>query len=248
MTHSNRLRFSLALLYLAAFGIIASSLLHANGFPLDDSYIYQTVAREVATGVPGFRPGHAPAGATSMLWLYIQAANYKFLGGVDPVIYNAAISCVLLVLIGQLLFTMARQDGLPEEFLLLIAASPALCGNFMWLGMIGMEHLLFVALSVAAIVFWYGESSAEQARRTAACSGISMGLLAITRPEAMALGPLLLLLGKRRTRSDVVIALSGWVAGVAGFFAWAWFHFRSLMPPTFQGRSWLWVSERCGSA
>lgn len=232
----------LALLYTGCFSILASSQLHQRGFPLDDSYIYQTVARGLASGHPGFVPGQHAGGATSFLWVYLQVANCKLFHGVDPVLYNLALSWLLLIFIGQLLFAMAIRDGLSPSSCWIVAASPAVCGNFLWLGMLGMEHLLFVVLSLSAIYFWFLDGASNR-NLSALCTGITLALLAVTRPEAMALGPVLLLLGAKgakRASGDLLRAALPWLAGAASYFAWSFYNFHSFLPSTLKGRSWLW--------
>jgi hypothetical protein len=238
----------LTLLYTASFFVIASSQFQQHGFPLDDSYIYQTVARGLAHGAPGFALGQHAGGATSFLWVYLQAADYKFFHGIDPVFYNMVLSWLLLLIIGQLLFAISRQDRLPQLSCWILAASPALCGNFLWLGMIGMEHLLFVALSLASIYFWFLRGP-DKRRDSAVVAGISLGLLAMTRPEAMAFGPALLLLGFRtaqRKWDEVFLASLAWLGGVVAYFAWSFHNFHSPMPSTLKGRSWLWFQSDGG--
>src|SRR5260370_427734 len=144
--------FLLVLIYSLSFLFVGTALHVQYGFPLDDSYIHQTVARNLAEyGIPGFIPGQRSSGATSLIWTCLQAARYKFLAGVDPVAYNLFFSWILLCLIGPLLLILARRDGLSPRSGWLLAATPALCGNFIWLGLIGMEHLLFLMLSLVGI-------------------------------------------------------------------------------------------------
>lgn len=144
----------LTLVYVAAFTIIASVLHQTHGFPLDDSYIYQTVARNLGLhGRLGFMADRPSSGATSLLWALIQAANYRFFA-VDPVWYNLTLSYLLFACMGPLLFLLCRRDASPVPLCFAVAVAPALMGNFLWLGMIGMEHLLFVVLSLAEIYFW----------------------------------------------------------------------------------------------
>lgn len=227
----------IAVVYSICLGVIASSLYRSFGFPLDDSYITQTIARNLAqTGVLGFTPGKLSPGATSLLWIYIQAANFKFLH-LDPVIFNLTLSWLLLILIGILLFTIARRDGLSITWCLGIAISPAFCGSFLWLGMIGMEHLLFVALTLCAVFFWL-----EHDLRSAVFAGLAIGLIAITRPDAIPLGLALLLTApfiKRKPR-EILVALSIWTFFVGVAIAANLLLTHSLLPGTMNGRAWLY--------
>ena len=87
---------SIALFYVLSFTLLTSVLHRRHGFPLDDSYIHQTVARNFATsGRLGFIAGRRSSGSTSLLWEFVQAGNYRFLGGIDPVWYTLVISYLL---------------------------------------------------------------------------------------------------------------------------------------------------------
>jgi hypothetical protein len=238
----------LVLIYSLSFLFLGSALHVQYGFPLDDSYIHQTVARNLAHyGIPGFIPGQRSSGATSLIWTCLQAARYKLLPGVDPVAYNFFFSWIMLCLIGPLLFAIARRDGLPQRTCWLLAATPALCGNFIWLGLIGMEHLLFVVLSLAAIYYWFDPSPNHL--RSAICAGCAAGLLAITRPEAMIFAPLLIfssLLRIRRSRTDIVAALGIWAVFLAMILGANLYTSNALMPATLKGRTWLYFHTSGG--
>ena len=67
MSSDSRSRLLLALLYSATFAVVASALYIQTGFPLDDSYIYQVLARFAGTpgAQPPYTPGQPLAGATS---------------------------------------------------------------------------------------------------------------------------------------------------------------------------------------
>ncbi len=68
-----------------------------------------------------------------------------------------------------------------------------------------MEHVLFVALSVLGIYFWF-----EKSRSSGILAAECLGALSVTRPEGAALTALVLLatLWARRTRRDVLILIS----------------------------------------
>ena len=239
----------IALLYILMFTVLTTVEQTQHGLPLDDSYIHQTVARNLAErGILGFSQLHRSSGATSLLWTLIQAANYLFLR-VDPVWYNLGISYVLLALIGPLLFLMASRDRLPPFVSWIFAVAPALLGNFLWLGMIGMEHLLFVVFSLSAIYFWLlpGEKPAWSAVVTGCCAG----LLALTRPEAIPFAPLLLFFGWRMARQlrplrDYLIVLVSWIVCTGVQFGANLWTSQTLMPATLKGRTWLYFHTTGG--
>lgn len=239
---------ALILVYILAFTAIASVLHQAHGFPLDDSYIYQTVARNLAQhGRPGFMTDRPSSGATSLIWAVIQAANYRFFAA-DPVWYNLVLSYLLFPWVGLFLFLLCRRDGLPVPLAFAAAMAPALMGNFLWLGMIGMEHLLFVVLSLAAIYFWL--QPAPRPRYNIWICGAICGVFAITRPEDVIFGPLLIVLsffGRfARNHRDRVILLASWLPFVGLTLAYNLWTSGSVMPATLQGRSWLYFHQSGG--
>lgn len=240
----------LVLLYSFGFLFLGSALRTQYGFPLDDSYIHQTVARNFAHyDVLGFIPGKASSGATSLIWACLQASNYKVLHA-DPVAFNFIFSWVMLGLIGPLLYLLALRDGLPPLPSFILAAAPALCGNFIWLGLIGMEHLLFVVLVLGSIYFWFdlGSGQGPARRRTAIYAGLGAGLLAVTRPEAMVFGPLLAatMWKVKRTLSETLSALAVWSVFLVFLFGANLYTSHSLMPATLKGRSWLYFHNSGG--
>jgi len=232
------------LAYSASLSCMASVLHRQRGFPLDDSYIHQTVARNFARyGVLGFIPGVPSSGATSVLWATIQAANYKFTH-VDPVIFNLLLSWAALAIIGITLFQLAGRDGLPLQERIAFAVAPACSGNFMWLSLIGMEHLLFVALTLACIFFWFDQRN----WRGALPSGICAGFLCVARPEAIVFGPLVAIVAWKENRQirDFLALLIPWIAGMAILVSVDLYTSHSLLPATFKGRSWLYFNATNG--
>ncbi len=240
----------LVLAYCLSFTYLSSALRLQHGFPLDDSYIHQTIARNLAEHATlGFVTGQRSSGATSLLWTILQAANYRVLGGIDPVWYNLAFSYLCFAIIGPLLFALAKRDGLSRRICWVLAGTPALMGNFLWLGLIGMEHLLFVVLSLAAICWWF--TPAPESRWTAVLTSCAAGLLVITRPEAAVFAPLLVVVSYaakvRRNGRDVGLLLGSWGLMLGLFFAANLWTSGSLMPVTLKGRSWLYF-HRSGGA
>ena len=72
-----------ALLLIAVIYLLASYSTFSIGFPLDDSWIHQTYARNLALrGEWAFRPGLPSAGSTSPLWSALLALG--FLVGLSP--------------------------------------------------------------------------------------------------------------------------------------------------------------------
>jgi hypothetical protein len=227
-----------AAVYILSFLFLAGFPHPLLGFPLDDSWIHQVVARNLAhDGTLGFIPGVRSSGSSSLLWSFLLAANWKFLPAMNPVIYSRLLNGFLLIATGWGLLAMARKDSLPETSCWIWALTPALSGNFMWLGAVGMEHVLFVALSVAGVYLWFQESL----RSSVACA-ICLGALSLTRPEGMVLAVLVVLGSRwaRRERRDILIVVSAVVLCVLISLTANIVTSHSWLPTTYAGRKWLY--------
>lgn len=227
----------LAAAYTGSFLIVSGFPHTMRGFPLDDSWIHQVIARNLAQyHTLGFIPGVWSSGSTSILWTLILAAKWAVFPALNPVIYCAVLNVVLLMAIGAGLLALSRKDGLPEYLCWFIAFAPALDGNFIWLSLTGMEHLLFVALSIAAIYFWF------QLTRPAILAALCLGALSLTRPEGMVLAAILIGAARWSGRSRRDAAKLAALVGLC-FLAFIAVNLKtahSWMPATYAGRKWLY--------
>jgi len=212
-----------------------------KAFPLDDSWIHQVVARNLAHyGKLGFIPGVWSSGSSSLLWTLVLAVNWKFLPGVNPVAYSDVLNLVFLIAIGLAMLAMARRDGLARPWCWMWALGPVLSGNFVWLGLLGMEHILFVALSVVGIYLWF-----EPGLRSAVLCACCLGALSMTRPEGLVLAGLAAIAFRlaRRSWREVGIVMAVVAICVAAFL---WANFltsHSWLPMTYEGRKWLYFGS-----
>src|SRR5512141_1887037 len=61
----------------AAIYLLASAHIYRVGFPLDDSWIHLTYARNLAMlGEWAFQPGHLSAGSTAPLWTFLLSIGF----------------------------------------------------------------------------------------------------------------------------------------------------------------------------
>jgi len=232
--------------YLIGLGSLALALRHNLGFPLDDSWIHQEIARNLVQYHSfGFTPGVTSSGSSSTLWTFVLAVNYLLFPGHSPVIFPLVLNSILLIVSGILLWRMAALDGLPNLYILALAVLPALSGNYVWLAFIGMEHALFVTLSLAAILLWFRggvrESEDRSGLRTSLLAGLALGALGMTRPEGLALSVLLFALYKwcGRTLADVFRAAAVAVAFLVPSFLINLKTSGALLPMTLRGRRFL---------
>ncbi len=242
------LTLAVVAIYATSIAIVGSSFQPRTGFPLDDSWIHQTVARNFAAFHSlGYFPHQISSGSTSLLWTLVLSLNYSLLPHLNPVVFCLVVNGACLIAIGLMLLRIALVDGIPPWLALLWAAAPALDGNFVWLAYTGMEHILFVTLSLAFVSLWLASESPHR-RATALAAGLVLGALVMTRPEGIVLGALLLLPAarhlldrrKHRTLSEAGLAALVAVPLASSPFVVNLLTSHTLLPVTFKGRRWMY--------
>lgn len=156
-----------------------------QGIPMADSYIHFTYARNLAQHQElsynlGLKEG---IGSTSLLWVLTLAAFQVI--GIPP--ENSAIYLGILLLLssGILVYEITRRAlrSIPNQRSSVIAVFAALMtvepGSMVWLALSGMEAILFLCLSLAALRFydlkrWFW-------------LGLALGFMALTRTEGLIL-------------------------------------------------------------
>ena len=89
----------------------ACSFGRVDGFPLDDAWIHQVVARTLAeSGTLGYSPGAHGAAVTSALWPGLLAINFRWLH-VDPALWAFGINVVATVAAAQIAFSIFRRPS-----------------------------------------------------------------------------------------------------------------------------------------
>ena len=136
---------------------LASARYLRPGFPLDDAWIHQTYARNLAlNGEWAFLPGEPSAGSTAPLWSAMLAAGYLF--RLSPLTWNYLLG--VLVLTG-LSWTTYRGLSLlaPGKTNLVFwgGALAALEWHLVWAAGSGMETLLFTLVAAFLLVELLGE-------------------------------------------------------------------------------------------
>ncbi|MFN8453591.1 MAG: hypothetical protein U0401_02790 [Anaerolineae bacterium] len=178
-----------------------------SGFPLDDAWIHQTYARNLArSGQLAFIPGIPSAGSTAPLWSFLLSLGYLL--GIPFQIWTYGLGIICLGLTGWTTSRLARQL-FPEQSRL-----PLWVGLFclaewhlIWASVSGMETILFVWLSLFLVERYLQSADPQDARPTWAQSegrgtqgaitnnqllaflslGLLGGLLTLTRPEGLGL-------------------------------------------------------------
>lgn len=145
--------FTLAIFSMLGVGlyILAAALTYRMGFPLDDSWIHLTYARNLALlGEWAFFPGQSSAGSTSPLWTFLLAIGF-FLPGA-PYLWTYFLGGLMLFLLAWRVEAVLRQlqpayrSIIPWAGLLVI-----LEWRLAWSAVSGMETLMHALISLFAL-------------------------------------------------------------------------------------------------
>ena len=233
----------IALPYLVGLLTLGLALRGNLGFPLDDSWIHQVIARNLVQFHSwGFTPGVTSSGSSSTLWTLVLAVQYLLFPHQSPVFFPLVLNSLMLMACGLLLWRMARLDGLPLPESLALGMLPGLSGNLDWLAFTGMEHGMFLALSLLSIALWFRRDSSPSAMVVA---GISMGALGLTRPEGLALcvGLLAAYRWCGRKLKDATVAGAAAAVLILPSFILNLKTSGSLLPMTLQGRRYMYSGK-----
>jgi hypothetical protein len=167
---------------------------NGSGFPLDDAWIHQTYARNLArNGRLEFIPGTSSAGSTAPLWTILLALGYLLrlpyllwaylLGG---------LSLIWLAWSGMNLWRALWPALSSRDWL--VGVVLVLTWPLLWAAASGMETLFFAAMALQ-LASWYAEitSKTNLATRNILRLGFFAGLLILIRPDGLVL--LLLIAG-----------------------------------------------------
>lgn len=220
----------------AAIYLVASALIYRVGFPLDDSWIHLTYARNLALrGEWAFQPGQLSAGSTAPLWTFLLAVGFWLHLG--PYIWTYLLG--ELCLLGLGIVTEAAARGLVESYrprwpwigLFFVAE-----WHFQWAALSGMETLLQALLmSTVLVCFMLGT-------RRYLLLGLLTGLSLWIRPDGLTLlGPAVLsivLVEKKVTGKASALAayLIGFAALAMPYLAFNLWLSGAPMPNTFYAK------------
>jgi hypothetical protein len=164
-----------------------------GGFPLDDAWIHQTYARNLALhGEWSFIPGQISAGSTSPLWSLLLAPGFWL--RVSPYLWTFGLGWLLLAVLAAVSAITFQKLAPQRAHLSWLAALLLLFEwHLVWAAGSGMETLLFsvvvlLALSwlVKGAISWLG-------------FGLLVGLSAWVRPDGITLlGPAVMVIALQR--------------------------------------------------
>jgi hypothetical protein len=176
------------------------------GFALDDAWIHQTYARNLAAaGQFEFVPGQPSSGSTSGTWTLLIALGYLARVDFKWWTYALGIICLAMTALGVWALTLLLFSDRPRAAL----AAGILCAlewHLIWSAVSGMETVLFTALSLWLMVQINLQKFKTQNQGDDLLIGIWCGVLVLTRPEGLLLVGLVLL---------TQLALRGWTRRAA---------------------------------
>jgi hypothetical protein len=195
-------------------------LLAGGGFPLDDSWIHQTYARNLAeTGQWAFVPGQPSAASTSPLYTVLLSIGYRL--GISYTIWPHILGILALFAAGMFGSRMAERF-LPNQPLVSLITGLALILSWqlIWAAASGMETMLFGTLTLSLIwLSWRELDPRDPAPQPTVLRGMLFGAMAalttLARPEGVMLagmiGFVMLIVCPQKSWRGVII----WGTGAA---------------------------------
>lgn len=199
----------------AGIYLMASILIYHIGFPLDDSWIHLTYARNLALfGQWAFQLGHLSAGSTAPFWTLLLAIGFWL--RLAPYIWTYLLGALILLGLASLCEITARRliDTYRPRFPW-IGLFFALEWHLIWAAMSGMETLLQAFLLTAVL------TALMTGSRRYLILGLLTGLSVWVRPDGLTLlGPVVLtILLVEDTNSARLQALVRYLIGFGFLFA-----------------------------
>jgi hypothetical protein len=181
-------------------------------FPLDDAWIHQSYARNLALrGEWAFLPGRPSAGSTSPLWAAALAGGHAL--GLDPRAWTYGIGAILLGITAWFgVRWVSRRLGIEQPWNWLAAVLLVFEWHMVWASVSGME---VPALGLLAVVVLH---ALDGNRWRPLFIGVLIGLGVWLRPEAMllALAAAWVILMRERFRIRRILkAFGGLLLGMA---------------------------------
>jgi hypothetical protein len=205
---------AIAVVLIATIYLLASHFTYAIGFPLDDSWIHQTYARNLALrGEWAFRPGLPSAGSTSPLWSALLAIG--FLLRLSPYIWTYLLGGIVLFALALVCESGARKlvptyrPQIPW-----VGVFIAFEWHLDWAAMSGMETLLHGLIVTTVLIFLMTNTPRYMTL------GLLTGLAVWVRPDGLTLiGPVVMcILFSERDVSSHLTAITRYLIGFGSFF------------------------------
>jgi len=172
-----------AVLFIAAIYLLVSASTYAVGFPLDDSWIHQTYARNFAFHCEwAFRPGLPSAGSTSPLWSALLSIG--FLLRLSPYLWTYLLGLVILFALAVLCeWTVRHLVTSYRPRLPWVGWFIACEWHLAWASLSGMETLLHGLIVTTLLILLMTDSPRYLTL------GLLAGLAVWVRPDGLTLLP-----------------------------------------------------------
>jgi hypothetical protein len=187
--------------------LLVSAITYRTGFPLDDAWIHQTYARNLALrGEWAFNPGKTSGGSTAPLWSALLAIGFWL--KLAPYAWTYLLGTTALWGISLIGENMVR--GLVQTYhprFPWVGVVLALEWHLVWAAVSGMETLLYALLVTATLTFVIMGSQKYFGQ------GLLIGLSVWVRPDGISLlGPAAL---------AILLSTSPWVKRLRGLIGLA---------------------------
>ena len=199
-----------------------------GGFPLDDSWIHQTYARNLAvTGVWSYVDGVPSVASTAPLYTVLLSFAYSL--GIPYSLWTHALGALILAAIGWVARRLALRAA-PDRlwFGLATGLVCVFSWHLVWAAASGMDTALAALWTAILLLLAWRETDASWPRpwARALVFGAAAGLAMLTRPESVLLtglcGIVLLIAHTQRRVREMfvwlVIAGCAWLVVVAPYF------------------------------
>jgi hypothetical protein len=171
----------LAVLYLAfcAFYFFSALAVTAPGYALDDAWIHQVFARNIATGHGfSYNPDIPVSGATAPLWTLFMALLWPISGPIaGGILAGVILEFLAIIAVYKLTIFITGQRGLA----FLVSLLSILTWVLIWGALSGMEVGLYSALSLWGLYFYFKAQSFEDKYNYLAYGFFALAFL--SRPE-----------------------------------------------------------------
>ncbi|MDQ7029552.1 MAG: hypothetical protein Q9O62_07120 [Ardenticatenia bacterium] len=238
---AGQLRCALAalLVVLATAGLyltFAYRLAGELGLPLDDAWIHQTYARNLAElNQWVYTPGTFSAGSTAPLWTILLSLAYALPG--SPLGWTYGLGLFFLVATAWMGYRLSRLLFGEQQVAWATAFALLLEWHLAWSGVSGMEIPLYTFFLLWLLVV-YAEHVRDDPRPIS--WGALGGLLMLIRPESVLLTGLVaahfLAVRRRQAIRPLLLFAGSWALVVAPYVGFNWMISGALFPNTFYAK------------